>query len=158
MRSPEGICCVWIIPASFFELSIYIALLHLNAPFLFAGDIITFITSLSIVYHSDRVFSILYHYLRDIDLGNKKDSRNFSKIFRDPAPLCTGGLGISVWQNAYNIGPRCVSGHLLIGFSDVNKSAIIVETFRDVTKKKIKGKGKMMMVTASRLAAVRYFH
>lgn len=38
------------------------------------------------------------------------------------------------------------------------KSAIIVETFRDVTKKKIKGKGKMMVVTASRLAAVRYFH
>lgn len=38
------------------------------------------------------------------------------------------------------------------------KSAIIVETFRDVTKKKLKGKGKMMVVTASRLAAVRYFH
>ena len=38
------------------------------------------------------------------------------------------------------------------------KSAIIVETFRDITKHKIKGKGKMMVVTASRLAAVRYFH
>ena len=38
------------------------------------------------------------------------------------------------------------------------KSAIIVETFRDITKKKIKGNGKMMVVTASRLAAVRYFH
>ena len=38
------------------------------------------------------------------------------------------------------------------------KSAIIVETFRDVTKKKIKGKGKMMVVTSSRLAAVRYYH
>lgn len=38
------------------------------------------------------------------------------------------------------------------------KSAIIVETFRGVTKKKIKGKGKMMVVTASRLAAVRYYH
>ena len=38
------------------------------------------------------------------------------------------------------------------------KSAIIVETFRDITKKKIKGKGKMMVVTSSRLAAVRYFH
>ncbi len=38
------------------------------------------------------------------------------------------------------------------------KAAIIVETFRDVTKKKLKGKGKMMVVTASRLAAVRYFH
>lgn len=38
------------------------------------------------------------------------------------------------------------------------KSAIIVETFRNVTKQKIKGKGKMMVVTASRLAAVRYYH
>lgn len=38
------------------------------------------------------------------------------------------------------------------------KSAIIVETFRDITKKKIKGKGKMMVVTSSRLAAVRYYH
>lgn len=38
------------------------------------------------------------------------------------------------------------------------KAAIIVETFRDVTKKKIGGKGKMMVVTASRLAAVRYYH
>lgn len=38
------------------------------------------------------------------------------------------------------------------------KSAIIVETFREVTCKAIKGKGKMMVVTASRLAAVRYFY
>lgn len=38
------------------------------------------------------------------------------------------------------------------------KAAIIVETFRDVTKKKIHGQGKMMVVTASRLAAVRYYH
>lgn len=38
------------------------------------------------------------------------------------------------------------------------KAAIIVETFRDVTKKKIQGQGKMMVVTASRLAAVRYYH
>ncbi len=38
------------------------------------------------------------------------------------------------------------------------KSAIIVETFRNVTKEKIKGKGKMMVVTSSRLAAVRYYH
>lgn len=37
------------------------------------------------------------------------------------------------------------------------KAAIIVETFRDVTSKAINGKGKMMVVTASRLAAVRYF-
>ena len=38
------------------------------------------------------------------------------------------------------------------------KAAIIVETFKDVTKDKINGKGKMMVVTASRLAAVRYYH
>ena len=38
------------------------------------------------------------------------------------------------------------------------KSAIIVEVFRNVTKQKIKGKGKMMVVTSSRLAAVRYYH
>ena len=38
------------------------------------------------------------------------------------------------------------------------KSAIIVETFRNVTKNKIGGRGKMMVVTASRLAAVRYYH
>lgn len=38
------------------------------------------------------------------------------------------------------------------------KAEIIVETFRTVTRAKIKGKGKMMVVTASRLAAVRYYH
>ena len=38
------------------------------------------------------------------------------------------------------------------------KAAIIVETFHEVTSKAIGGKGKMMVVTASRLAAVRYFH
>ena len=38
------------------------------------------------------------------------------------------------------------------------KAEIIVETFRSVTRAKIKGKGKMMVVTASRLAAVRYYH
>lgn len=38
------------------------------------------------------------------------------------------------------------------------KAEIIVETFRTVTRTKIKGKGKMMVVTASRLAAVRYYH
>ena len=38
------------------------------------------------------------------------------------------------------------------------KAAIIVETFRDITKKKIGRQGKMMVVTASRLAAVRYYH
>lgn len=38
------------------------------------------------------------------------------------------------------------------------KAEIIVETFRNVTHTKIKGKGKMMVVTASRLATVRYYH
>ena len=38
------------------------------------------------------------------------------------------------------------------------KTEIIVETFRDTTRNKIGGKGKMMVVTDSRLAAVRYFH
>ncbi len=38
------------------------------------------------------------------------------------------------------------------------KSEIIVETFRETTMKKIGGRGKMMVVTDSRLAAVRYFH
>lgn len=36
------------------------------------------------------------------------------------------------------------------------KAAIIVETYRDITRHKIGGRGKMMVVTASRLAAVRY--
>ena len=38
------------------------------------------------------------------------------------------------------------------------KSQIIVETFRETTRHKIGGRGKMMVVTSSRLAAVRYFH
>ena len=38
------------------------------------------------------------------------------------------------------------------------KSVIIVETFRETTRKAIGGNGKMMVVTASRLAAVRYYH
>ncbi len=38
------------------------------------------------------------------------------------------------------------------------KSQIIVETFRETTKPAINGCGKMMVVTASRLAAVRYYH
>lgn len=37
------------------------------------------------------------------------------------------------------------------------KSEIIVETFRSTTRQKINGKGKMMVVTASRPAAVLYF-
>ena len=38
------------------------------------------------------------------------------------------------------------------------KAQIIVETFLSTTAKAIGGKGKMMVVTASRLAAVRYYH
>lgn len=38
------------------------------------------------------------------------------------------------------------------------KAAIIVEQFRDVTKNKMGGKGKAMIVTASRLHAIRYYH
>lgn len=38
------------------------------------------------------------------------------------------------------------------------KAEIIVETFRNVTRTKIRGKGKMMVVTASRIATVRYYH
>lgn len=44
--------------------------------------------------------------------------------------------------------------------SDINisqKSAIIVEQYRNTTKNKINGKAKAMLVTASRLHAVRYF-
>ncbi|MCC5894066.1 MAG: type I restriction endonuclease subunit R [Alkalibacterium sp.] len=37
------------------------------------------------------------------------------------------------------------------------KTAIMVEQFREVTQQKIKGKGKAMIVTPSRLHAVRYF-
>ena len=43
-------------------------------------------------------------------------------------------------------------------YNIAQKAAIIVETFHEVTSKAIGGKGKMMVVTASRLAAVRYFY
>lgn len=38
------------------------------------------------------------------------------------------------------------------------KTAIMIEQFRDITKNKIGGKAKAMVVTASRLHAVRYYH
>lgn len=38
------------------------------------------------------------------------------------------------------------------------KAQIIVETYRETTSQKINGRGKMMVVTSSRLAAVRYYH
>lgn len=41
-------------------------------------------------------------------------------------------------------------------YNIAQKSAIIVETFLDTTRYSVGGKGKMMVVTSSRLAAVRY--
>lgn len=38
------------------------------------------------------------------------------------------------------------------------KSQIIVETFRETTRHKINGRAKMMVITSSRLAVVRYYH
>jgi len=38
------------------------------------------------------------------------------------------------------------------------KTIIMIEQFRDITKNKISGKAKAMLVTASRLHAVRYYH
>ena len=38
------------------------------------------------------------------------------------------------------------------------KAQVIVETFMETTRHKIGGKGKMMVVASSRLAAVRYYH
>lgn len=38
------------------------------------------------------------------------------------------------------------------------KAQLIVETFREVTRPAIGGTGKMMVVTSSRLAAIRYYH
>lgn len=38
------------------------------------------------------------------------------------------------------------------------KATIIVETFRDITRKKIDGQGKMMVITVSCLVAMRYYH
>lgn len=38
------------------------------------------------------------------------------------------------------------------------KTQIIVETFLETTRHKIGGRGKMMVVTSSRLAAVKYYH
>ena len=43
-------------------------------------------------------------------------------------------------------------------YNIAQKAAIIVETYKDITSHKIGGLGKMMVVTDSRLAAVRYFH
>lgn len=43
-------------------------------------------------------------------------------------------------------------------YNIAQKAQIIVETFISTTSKAIGGKGKMMVVTSSRLAAVRYYH
>lgn len=42
-------------------------------------------------------------------------------------------------------------------YNIAQKSQVIVDTFESVTSQSVKGKGKMMVVTESRLAAVRYF-
>lgn len=39
-----------------------------------------------------------------------------------------------------------------------DKAKVIVNTYREITRMKINGRAKMMVVTASRLAAVRYFY
>lgn len=43
-------------------------------------------------------------------------------------------------------------------YNITQKAQIIVETYRETTSKAIGGRGKMMVVTSSRLAAVRYYH
>lgn len=43
-------------------------------------------------------------------------------------------------------------------YNITQKAQIIVETFRETTKNKINGRGKMMVITSSRLASVRYYH
>ena len=43
-------------------------------------------------------------------------------------------------------------------YNIAQKSKIIVETFQETTRHKIGGLGKMMVVTSSRLAAVKYYH
>ncbi len=43
-------------------------------------------------------------------------------------------------------------------YNITQKARIIVETFRETTRNKIDGRGKMMVITSSRLAAVRYYH
>lgn len=43
-------------------------------------------------------------------------------------------------------------------YNITQKARIIVETFRETTRDKIDGRGKMMVITSSRLATVRYYH
>lgn len=43
-------------------------------------------------------------------------------------------------------------------YNIAQKTQIMIETFREVTRTKIGGRGKAMVVTASRLHAVRYYH
>ena len=43
-------------------------------------------------------------------------------------------------------------------YNIAQKTEIIVETYQETTRHKIGGRGKMMVVTSSRLAAVKYYH
>ena len=63
-------------------------------------------------------------------------------------PEMPGSRAAKVIRQFQNLHPYNIS----------QKAKIIVETFRSTTQYKIGGKGKMMVITSSRLAAVRYYH
>ena len=64
------------------------------------------------------------------------------------APIVSSGRAAKLIRKYEELHPYNIS----------QKAKIIVETFRETTSRKIGGRGKMMVVTSSRLAAVRYFH
>ncbi|MBQ7515223.1 MAG: type I restriction endonuclease subunit R [Schwartzia sp.] len=70
-----------------------------------------------------------------------------AKTIRDN-PDVPGSRAAKVIRKFQNLHPYNIS----------QKAQIIVETYRETTRYKIGGRGKMMVVTSSRLAAVRYFH
>lgn len=79
-------------------------------------------------------------------LANTEDAlREYAEIDNPDVPASRAAKVIRRYQelHPYNIS---------------QKSQIIVETFRETTRHKIGGRAKMMVVTSSRLAAVRYFH
>ena len=67
------------------------------------------------------------------------------------------GFILDVLQN-YMTYATCFKYEKLHPYNISQKAQIIVETFRETTRHKIGGRGKMMVVTDSRLAAVRYFY
>lgn len=87
-------------------------------------------------------------FIMDV-LENYTTIKTCSKVIRKneeenpevPSTLAAKAIRQYVQQNEVNI---------------IKKSEIIVEKFLEVTKPAINGKGKMMVVTSSRLAAVRY--